>query len=284
MTKRNAKQAEASDAANGQYFEQQASRDLSFKSPFAMLNLTAQDCQQQRIEIGMSDADLERDKAIFNRVVDDQIKQHGYPDTNEKVDAFLLLAFEFVTNGMRDKRYPQSHWPLVACHAALVTLQTAQSKKTFKVDSAMTNVALFAQGMMNIAWKPAKVSAIEQLVEASRVTIAAQEQALQIRQKEIDFSRPRLRAYERFEKNQTRTDKRSPIAKAIAAYLQKFPRASADRVFDELAKSAIGKKFYFDRPRYMGYEPEIRLRNGAEKVKMRMARFRNLVSELRPKD
>ena len=90
MAKKAAKQTEATDAANGQYFERQAAADLNFKSPFAMLNATAQDCQQQRIEIGMSDADLERDKATFNRVVDDQIKQHGYPDTNEKVDAVML--------------------------------------------------------------------------------------------------------------------------------------------------------------------------------------------------
>lgn len=167
MAKKAAKQTEATDAANGQYFERQAAADLNFKSPFAMLNATAQDCQQQRIEIGMSDADLERDKATFNRVVDDQIKQHGYPDTNEKVDAFLELAFEFVTSAMRDKRYPQSHWPLVACHAALVTLQAAQNKKTFKVDAAMTNVALFAQGMMNIAWRPTRMREVERIARSS---------------------------------------------------------------------------------------------------------------------
>ena len=82
----------------------------------------------------MSDDDLERDKTIFNRVID------GFPSrsmatrtSNEKVDAFTFaLAFEFVIAGMRDSRYPQAHWPLVACHAALVTPKGAQDKKTFQ--------------------------------------------------------------------------------------------------------------------------------------------------------
>lgn len=281
--RKSSKAAETADSKNASYYRQQTTTGQPFRSPFAMLNLTAHDCQQQRAAVGMSDDDLERDKAIFNRVVDGYIAKHGYPDTNEKVDAYLALAFEFVIAGMRDSRYPQEHWPLVACHAALVTLKGAQDKKTFKVDAAMTNIALFAQAMMNIAWKPVRMIALESILDKSRVAIDEQGRALALRQQEIDYARPRLKAYERFETNQTRKEKRSDISKAIESYLLRHSKASADEVFDALAKQAIGNKYDFHRPRYMGYEPEIRRRDRRETVQMKMSRFRNLVSELRPK-
>ena len=165
--RKSSKAEETADSKNASYYRQQTTTGQPFRSPFAMLNLTAHDCQQQRAAVGMSDDDLERDKSIFNSVIDGYIAKHGYPDTNEKVDAYLALAFEFVIAGMRDSRYPQEHWPLVACHAALVTLKGAQDKKTFKVDAAMTNIALFAQAMMNIAWKPQRMQVLEQIARDS---------------------------------------------------------------------------------------------------------------------
>lgn len=153
----------APENENAKYWHQQSSASIVFRSPFAMLNITLQDCNQQRIECGISDADLARDIAIFTAAIDGHIATNGYPDTNQKVDSYLGLAHEFVSNGMRDSRYPQNHWPLIACHVALLALREAQQKKGFIVDAAMTNVALFAQGMMNIAWKPERMRRSDEL-------------------------------------------------------------------------------------------------------------------------
>jgi hypothetical protein len=145
------------DEANTDYWQRQMPLGFAFKSPFAMLSVTLTDCQKQRLELGVSDEDFERDKSTFNKAVGDIIAKHGYPDTNEKVDFALALAFEFVRGAMTKSDVPANYWPLVACHAALVTLRDEQQKKSFRVDAALMNLALFAQGMMNIAWKPERM-------------------------------------------------------------------------------------------------------------------------------
>jgi hypothetical protein len=155
--------AETVEKANAAYSKQQESLGMAFKSPFATLNLTLEDCLKQRKETGISDAEFERDKGILRNTIEEVIANHGYPDTNQKVDGFLLLANEFVRNGMNDTRYPQNYWPLVACHAALCDLHNAEQTKGLKIDAVTLNIALFAQGMMNIAWKPAQMDNKERI-------------------------------------------------------------------------------------------------------------------------
>jgi hypothetical protein len=145
--------------SDAQYFADQAALGHAFRSPFGMLNLTLMDCVAQRETLKISTVDFEASKAFFNDAVTEQLEKDGYPNNLEKVDRMVLLASEFVGKRMRDDSRPQEFWPLVACHAALVTLCELQQKKGFAIDAAMTNLALFAQAMMNIAWKPARLKA-----------------------------------------------------------------------------------------------------------------------------
>jgi hypothetical protein len=169
MVNKKTKKVLTIEQANREYWERQTPLNLWFNSPFAMLNHTLDDCDKQRTEMGVSDADFERDKAIFNKAIEDEIAKDGYPDTNEKVDHFLNVAYSFVRHNITTTSGPQNYWPLLACHAALMTVHDEQQNKGFIVDAAMTNVALFAQGMMNIAWKDARIRDHEEVATKQNV-------------------------------------------------------------------------------------------------------------------
>lgn len=276
--RKSSKAAETADSKNASYYRQQTTTGQPFRSPFAMLNLTAHDCQQQRAAVGMSDDDLERDKSIFNSVIDGYIAKHGYPDTNEKVDAYLALAFEFVIAGMRDSRYPQAHWPLVACHAALVTLKGAQDKKTFKVDAVMTNIALFAQAMMNIAWKPARVQEGEGILRRSLQLCNDQQETNRILNAANQALTPLAEKGHKFKPGRKKGTL-GRTALRMLAHLAKHPSATPIEVWGAFAAKPEKNYAYRNSPQLGRYIEDV----STGKTIMGWAHFRNLVSAHRPK-
>lgn len=167
MTIGTSRKPDTIDAANATYLQRQVAMKLDFKSPFLALNATLKDCVTQRAELGISDQEFERDKATFNQSIIDAMAKHGTPDALEKVDFFFALAHAFVGDAMKQPNVPQNYWPLVACHAALSMLHHDQETQGFVFDATTVNIALFAQHMMNIAWKPARLLAAERIAGES---------------------------------------------------------------------------------------------------------------------
>jgi hypothetical protein len=276
MAKKKTQQAATADKANADYWQQQERLDLAFKSPFVVLNLTLEDCRTQQAELRVLDADFESSKAVFNKMIQNVISQNGYPDTNEKVDRFLAIAYEFVNTGMRDPKFPQNYWPLVACHAALVSLHHAQQKKGFIVDAAMTNVALFALAMMNIAWQSERMSRLEKLA-ANQHALTNQQQATNRVLNEANKGlAPLAKKGDKFKPGKPK-GALSPLASAVKKYLAKYPAAGADAVWDALAKNPPHGHTFCDNHvgRYIEYE--VAGKNTS------FARFKNIVSERRLK-
>ncbi len=270
--------AQASDTADGAYYDRQSVANQPFRSPFLMLNVTAHDCATQIADNGITAAELERDKAIFQQVIDGYLAEHGYPATNEKVDFVLSLAIEFVNAGMRDARYPRNHWPLIACHAALVTLQQEQQKKTFRVDAAMTNVALFAQAMMNMAWRPKRMQSLEAMVSNS---IQASNEIHGFNGALNAFNKALAPLAKKGSKFKPGRPKGSlgRTAKRIKDYLAKHPRAKTLELWGAFSARPEKDYIYCHSP-HLGRYIET---TGGETV-MEWKRFSNLVSQHRPRN
>jgi hypothetical protein len=276
MLMKKAKRATTVDEANTDYWQRQMPLGFAFKSPFAMLNVTLTDCQKQQIELGVSDEDFERDKSTFNKAIDDIIAKHGYPDTNEKVDFSLALAFDFVRGAMTKSDVPQNYWPLVACHAALVTLRDEQQKKSFRVDAAMTNLALFAQGMMNIAWKPARMKQIAELVEGQHTVTNQQQATNKVLNEANKGLLPHAAKGNKFKPGRTKGSL-SLLAVAVKTYLATHRDASADEVWKALTHTPPQGHSFCDNAlgRYIEYD-----KSGKSTA---YERFANIVSEQRPR-
>jgi hypothetical protein len=283
MMNKKTKKAQTNEEANREYWERQMPLNLWFNSPFAMLNDTLDDCYKQRTKMGVSDADFERDKAIFNKAIADEIARRGYPDTNEEVDHFLNVAYSFVRSAMTKPDVSENYWPLVACHAALMEVHDAQQKKGFIVDAAMTNVALFAQGMMNIAWKPERMRSSEQLAANQHALIHAQQATNRVLNEANQRLLPKAKAYERFERNHTRRDKQGVFGKAIKSHMRLHPVDKPKEVWNAIKKK-LGHKYDFFEPKYTKtLMLEIQNKTDSSTL-MKWERFRNLVSEHRPID
>lgn len=263
------------DEANTAYWLLQERLAGVFKSPFLMLNATLADCEKQRAALGVAAEDFERDKAILNHTIEAVLAKHGFPDTNEKVDFICKVAVGFVGGGMTQRTVPQNYWPLVACHAALVTLHHEQQKKGFVVDAAMTNLALFAQNMMNIAWKPTRMKQLEDIV-AGEHALAHQQQATNRVLNEANKGLlPFAEKGAKFKPGKPKGSL-SPLAAAVKKYLSKLRDASADDVWKALTKKPPKGHTFCDNKqgRYIEYdEPG---KNTSYRT------FQNIVSKQRP--
>jgi hypothetical protein len=277
MLMKKARKATPVDEANTDYWQRQMPLGFAFKSPFAMLNVTLTDCQKQRLELGVSDEDFERDKSTFNKAIDDIIAKHGYPDTNEKVDFSLALAFDFVRGAMTKSDVPQNYWPLVACHAALVTLRDEQQKKSFRVDAAMTNLALFAQGMMNIAWKPARMKQLAELVEGQHTLTNQQQATNKVLNEANKGLLPHAEKGNKFKPGKSE-GALSPLAKAVKKILVNKPLATANQVWDTLSAKPPSGLAFIDNARLGRYVEDSKT---GEHIAALPA-FRNHVSRQRP--
>jgi len=89
--------------------------------------------------------------------------------------------------------------------------------------------------------------------------------------------RPYAEHGKRFRENETREGKLGPIAKRIRSYLTASPRASVDEVWKALEKRP--GKFYYRENSIGRYIEDYKTGRGI----MKWGRFRNLVSEHRPK-
>jgi hypothetical protein len=277
MMNKKTKKAQTNEEANREYWEHQTPLNLWFKSPFRMLNHTLEDCYKQRTEMGVSDADFERDKATFTTAIKSIVTEHGCPDTNEKVDHVLSVAYSFVRGAMTKPDMPENYWPLVACHAALIEVHDAQQKKGFIVDAAMTNVALFGQHMMSIAWKPERMRSLEQLA-ANQHALANEQQATNRILNEANKGlAPLAKKGAKFKPGKPK-GALSPLAEAVKNHLVKQPTATPDEVWLALARKPPSGLVFMDTPRLGRYVEDAE----TGKTIAAFPAFRNHVSRRRP--
>ncbi len=259
---------------DARYAQEQREQVYRFLSPYMMLNQTLADCEQHLGELGIAHEHVESDKAFFYAAIRQVVEKNGYPDTNQKVDFVLHLAYECVRNGMNDSSYPQNYWPLVACHAALMEILDAQQKKGVVVDAATFNVALFAQGMMNIAWKPTRMKQYEELATKQHILTNEQQATNRILNEANKGLAPLAKKGSKFKSGKPKGSL-SPLATAVKNYLTKHHKASAKQVWTSLASKPPKGHTFCDNPqgRYVEYETAGKNTN--------YRRFQNIVSEQR---
>jgi hypothetical protein len=261
---------------NAAYAQRQMTMSHAFRSPLAMLNVTVNDCNLTRAALEVSDETFARDRAIFVQEIDALIATYGLPDTNEKVDYYLHAAFSLVTEKSKHSLAAQTYWPLVACYAALEELHSAQQRPDFKVDALTVNVALFAQGMMNIAWKPERMRQKDQLLDEYNALATLQQDTNRILNQANAALEPLAKHGDRFRPGKPKGSL-SPLATTIKKYLAKHQNATSDEVWEALklrpprghhfCENSLGRYVEYDQP---GKNTEYRT-------------FQNLVSKHRPK-
>jgi hypothetical protein len=239
------------------------SRPLTFAAPLQMLNLTRWNCDDQFALLKVGSDEIQASFARFRSEIMSSLKRHEQPDTAKTLNLILQDAYAFVADLMkRDESRPRNYWPLIACDVALAELLDAQQRGKLELKEATFEMALFAQGMMNIAWQPARM---RQAMEGWAAQNALSNSLAPFAKKGRLFKPGKPKGA------------LSPLAKSVREYLVTYPKATADEVWGALSAkppyghtfcdNTVGRYIEYDEPgKYTEYR-----------------RFRNIVSEQRAK-
>lgn len=132
-----------------------------YAAPFQILLLTERDCNAQLAELGVSPATLAADMKSLN--TETMKACEPFKDLPNVDDHYLKYAHEVVCVRLANDQSRSGYWALVACRAALDYFKVSQDKNKHELNATSVRLALFAQNMMNVAWRPKRLSELERI-------------------------------------------------------------------------------------------------------------------------
>ena len=151
------------DEATPEKSSDDAHQFSGFAAPFQVLVLTERDCDTQLKELGITAVTLAVDIRSLNS---ETVKACApFKDLRNIDDHYLATAHEITAKRMSNDASRKGYWALVACRAALDCFKVFQAERNHELNASAVRLALFAQNMMNIAWRPKRMSEIEHIAD-----------------------------------------------------------------------------------------------------------------------
>jgi hypothetical protein len=246
-----------------------------YSAPFQVLILTERDCDVQLAELGISPSTLAADTQSL--IVDTAKACRPFKDLPNVEDQYLACAHDLMCARLANDRERKGYWALVACRAALDYFKVLQNERKHELNATAVRLALFAQNMMNIAWRPIRFQKADELARSAVTLANAQQGTNRILTEANEALLPLAAKGDKFNPGKAKGSL-SPIPKRIKNYMTRHPDASASDVWDVFANSPGAQFVYCDNTVGQYIEDA---KSG--KTIMVFSTFRNHVTKHRPK-